>query len=306
MIVLLLALSLAACGLPTFGKVVYEDASQLVNALWLDETVKGKVAGVYAANVLDTGDHLEVETGKAVLIKMDYSKPVEPGDYFTFRIMGCEQRGSYYYVDAMVLNIEKNSSQGILQDNRNPYLTILETGYKVIEENTYVFGAVIQNNTEDKIVKFPDVFIVLRDENGLVMNTYNSGFMRLYPGEIAGVGSYVYSEDGKLPNSISASVSDLEEYFVIDTAEESPYIPVTAEVIGWEKEYVKLRLTNPNDYEVEPCLTIIFRDSEGNMVACDNYFSETIQPNSELETEEWINYKLQDYEMELHVSNWNY
>lgn len=162
-------------------------------------------------------------------------------------------------------------------------ISVTEYGFVPVN-GFYYYSVILHNNMHDMAVQYPEIRITARDNEGGLISVDSQVMNVIYPDQDlvwAGLGGSV----DVTPASIDVEfVEPTDNWHVVNPSrlEHSEYIPLEIKSArikqdNWFPSIIG-EIYNPNSYDLSMvAVTVVFRDSEGNMLAGDTGYINSLK-----------------------------
>ena len=183
-------------------------------------------------------------------------------------------------------------------------IELVEYGCTMMSSGYVYYGVVLHNPNEDIAIQFPSFRVTARDADGILLGTEDQTLSIIYPGETVAHGFLGFKVDEE-PATYEVQMLPFPDYGVLKKGQYTPTEKL--EVINYAMRDSKIvgEINNPNNRSFDTvAVTVIYRDSEGNIVFGDSTFVSDVAANSTTPFELSNYHDVDGYDFELYASEW--
>lgn len=166
-------------------------------------------------------------------------------------------------------------------------VSVREAGFQVKKGKWLYYSFIAHSNLTDKAIQYPEFRIVVRDSEGGLISSDSQVLNILYPGQDTMYGGMGMSVEGENPAIIEIEFvePDGDWHFVDPTSTDYPnYEPIVIDSSRLKNDgNIVGELVNPNPYDIgNVAITVLFRDSDGKLLAGDTTFVDGAKSNTKI------------------------
>ena len=183
-------------------------------------------------------------------------------------------------------------------------LEIVEYGCAMASSGYIYYGVILHNPNENIAIELATIRITARDADGILLGTEDQTLSIIYPGETVAHGFLAFDVEEE-PTTYDIQLLEVPDYGILKSGR---FTPTEAfEVINFAKRGSKIvgEINNPNNRSFDTvAVTVIYRDSEGNIVCGDTTFVDDVAASTTTPFEIDVRSSWDDYDFELYASEW--
>ena len=223
-------------------------------------------------------------------------------DYYSFP--DYEKLGDTFAVSKTSTSNTPTPSSQSAQTSAPLQIELVEYGCTMMSSGYVYYGVVLHNPNEDIAIQFPSFRVTARDADGILLGTEDQTLSIIYPGETVAHGFLGFKVDEE-PATYEVQMLPFPDYGVLKKGQYTPTEKL--EVINYAMRDSKIvgEINNPNNRSFDTvAVTVIYRDSEGNIVFGDSTFVSDVAANSTTPFELSNYHDVDGYDFELYASEW--